>query len=681
MITSCLQIRLLINIAGFRRKALLCGPHFCVSRLTGMCNFAVAMFIKPTKKWRNPEGDSSIMVPYTYYRLCESERDASGRPKQRTVLGLGELLEFPTEKERKELAELLTAMIKDGEYLLCDNQRMYGAALGFYGKWLDEKREAEERQDRLAEEARRRAEEAKEAKVCLKLKSLQPEMSRSVGAEHVCSQTLERLGLKQFLTGCGWPEHKARLAMLQIASRAIFTCSEYKTVKYLRENSALCEVYGMDASKITKDTLYKGALDLYGLHREIEDHLHRRVCDLFDIEDKILLFDLTNTYFEGRMEGSEICQFGLSKEKRHDCKIVGLGAVVNTDGLLCRTEIFEGNRQDVTTLKEVIGSLEDKSDGKRHLIVIDAGFSSADNLAWLRENGYDYITVMRSAGIVYEEDGEVRSVADNKGRAIRLQKVRVQGAKDTVLMVDSDAKALKEASMEAKLSRRYEEGLAKIKAGIEGKGTKKRDKVNQRLGRLAQKYPGFSKHYDIHFEYDGKDVATSMSWHRKSDTEAAPVKMHGKYFLQTSLDESDEENIWQFYNVIRTVEETFKTLKLDLDIRPVYHKTDKGAKAHLHLAILAYWVVSVTKHILRQEGITLRWSELLRIMSAQQRVTITAQQTNGRKLNIRRSTSPEGKLAEIQNALGIPPKPTCSIKFVWPQKLPVSDDPTCKPAT
>ena len=110
MITSCLQIRLLINVAGFRRKALLCGPHFCVSRLTGMCNFAVAMFIKPTKKWRNPEGDSSIMVPYTYYRLCESERDASGRPKQRTVLGLGELLEFPTEKERKELAELLTAM-------------------------------------------------------------------------------------------------------------------------------------------------------------------------------------------------------------------------------------------------------------------------------------------------------------------------------------------------------------------------------------------------------------------------------------------------------------------------------------------------------------------------------------------------------------------------------------------
>ena len=378
------------------------------------------MFIKPTKKWRCPDGDTSIMVPYTYYRLCESERDADGKTRQRTVLGLGELLEFPTEAQRRELAVMLTELIRDGVCRMSCTPGLYDAALGFYGKWLDERREAKGRQDRLAEEARRRAEESKEARVSLKLKTLQPEAARSVGAEHVCSQTLERLGLKGFLMRSGWPEAKARLAMLQIASRAIYTCSEYKTVRHLRENSALCEIYGMDAGRITKDTLYKGALDLYGLHREIEDYLHRRVCDLFNIEDKILFFDLTNTYFEGRMDGSDICRFGRIKEKRDDCKIVGLGAVVGADGLLCRTRIFDGNRQDVTTLEEVIGSLEDKGDGKRH----------------------------------------------------------------------------------------------------------------------------------------------------------------------------------------------------------VYHKTDNGAKAHLHLAILAYWVVSVTKYMLKKKGITMRWSKLLRIMSARQRVSI-----------------------------------------------------------
>lgn len=191
---------------------------------------------------------------------------------------------------------------------------------------------------------------------------------------------------------------------------------------------------------------------------------------MFNLEDKILLFDVTNTYFEGRMDGSEICQFGHCKSRRYDCKIVELRTVVNTDGLLCKTQIFEGNRQDVTTLKEVIGSLEDKSDGERHLIVIDAGFSSEENLSWLQENGDNFITVMRSTWFTYEAKGKMRSVTDNKGQTIRLQKVRVQDMEDTVLLVDSDAKALKESSMEAKLTQRYEEGLCKIKAGIDGKG-------------------------------------------------------------------------------------------------------------------------------------------------------------------------------------------------------------------
>ena len=158
-----------------------------------MCNFAAAMFIKPTKKWRSPEGDSGIMVPYTYYRLCESERGADGRSRQRTVLGLGELTDFPTEAERRELAEMLTELIRDGRCRMSYTPGLYDAALGFYGKWMDEKREAEQRRDELAEKARRMAEEAKEARVSLKLGTLRPEKARSVGAEHVCSQTLERL--------------------------------------------------------------------------------------------------------------------------------------------------------------------------------------------------------------------------------------------------------------------------------------------------------------------------------------------------------------------------------------------------------------------------------------------------------------------------------------------------------
>lgn len=619
------------------------------------------------------------MVPYTYYRLCESYRDADGKVKQRTVLGLGELLDFPTELERKELSDLLTEMINEGTFRLCDKQKLYDAAVGFYGKWLEEKKEAQERADKLAEEARRKAEEAKEIKVSIKLKSLHPEMSRAIGAEHVCLDTVKRLGIREFLESRGWGREKVDTAIVQIIARAIYPYSEYKTVKYLRENSAVCEMFGLNPDKITKDTLYTSAHSLWDVHKEMEDFLHRRVCSMFDIDERILLFDLTNTYFEGRLEDSKLCHRGRSKEKRDDCKIVVLAAVVNKEGLLVRTEIFEGNRQDVSTLEDVIGSLEkDLPEGGKHLIVMDAGFSSTSNLKWLKDNKYDYITVKRSSGAKYMTEGPVKTVADNKGQTIRLQMAKVEGIDDTVLLVDSDAKTAKERSMYELFIGRYETGLAKIKAGIEGKGTKKRDKVNARLGRLDAKFPGVRKNYDISFTYNENDLATSMIWSKNAEVDEMTRRMHGKYLLQTSLDEKDEENIWEFYNVIRTVEETFKTLKSDLDIRPVFHKTDNATKAHLNLAVLAYWVVSTTKYRLKQKGINARWEELLRIMSTQQRVTMVAEQANGHLMKVRRSTTPETKLTEIQSALGITALPVCSIKSVWLREQPPPKDPPSK---
>jgi len=637
------------------------------------------MFIKPSKKWRNPEGDSTIMVPYTYYRLCESYRETDGKVKQRTVLGLGELLEFPTESERNELAAILSEMINEGSCRLCDKPKLYDAAVSFYGKWLDEKREAQERADKLAEEARRKAEEAKELKVSIKLKSLRPEMSRAIGAEHVCLDTVKRLGMREFLESRGWDKEKVDTALVQIIARAIYPYSEYKTVNYLRENSAVCEMFGLNPDKITKDTLYKSAHALWGVHKDMEDFLHRRVCSMFDINERILLFDLTNTYFEGRMEDSKLCRRGRSKEKRDDCKIIVLAAVVNKEGLLVRTEIFEGNRQDVSTLKDVIGSLENGlPEESKHLIVMDAGFSSRNNLQWLRDNGYDFITVMRSTGTKYTAEGPIKMVTDNKEQTIRLQMARVDGIEDTVLLVDSDAKTAKERSMYELFVGRYEAGLANIKAGIEGKGTKKRDRVNARLGRLDARFPGVRKNYDINLTYNDKDVATSMTWSKNEDADDNTRRMHGKYLLQTSLDEKDEVNIWEFYNVIRTVEETFKTLKSDLDIRPVFHKTDDASKAHLNLAVLAYWVVSTTKYRLKQKDIRVRWEELLRIMSTQQRVTMVAEQANGHLLKVRRSTTPESKLAEIQTALGIAAVPVCSIKSVWLRELASEKDPPSK---
>lgn len=135
---------------------------------------------------------------------------------------------------------------------------------------------------------------------------------------------------------------------------------------------------------------------------------------MFEIEEMIFLFDITNMYAEGVYGSSHIFQYSRSKEKRNDLKAVVLAAVVNTKGLLVRTDIFEGNRQDVTTLEEMIDSLERVLNPDKRVFVMDAGFSSKTNLSWLKENNYDYITVMRSSGIHYTPIGEVTDMTDKK---------------------------------------------------------------------------------------------------------------------------------------------------------------------------------------------------------------------------------------------------------------------------
>jgi transposase len=303
---------------------------------------------------------------------------------------------------------------------------------------------------------------------------------------------------------------------------------------------------------------------------------------------------------------------------------------------------------------------------------MDAGISTKENLGYLKGKHYHYITVARSSQTRYEDiASEVKEVRDNKGQIIRLKRVKAVSGNDTLLLVESKGKALKEESMYERSCSLFEEGLTAIASGIGKKGgTKKRDKVNERIGRLKQRLSTVWSHYDISLEYDSKEKVTSIKWSKKPDKQEEAEAKHGKYLLQTDLDESKEENIWEFYNVIRTVEETFRILKTDLDIRPVYHKTDDGTKAHLHLAILAYWVVSCSRYQLKEAGIHHEWSEVLRILSTHKIVSTRMQQADNDWIEIRQCTLPDTAVTTIYAALHISEEPCRRRKFVWHPERP-----------
>jgi hypothetical protein len=247
---------------------------------------------------------------------------------------------------------------------------------------------------------------------------------------------------------------------------------------------------------------------------------------LFDIEDKIYLYDLTNTYFEGKKRHSQLAKYGRSKEKRGDCKIVVLAMVVNPQGFIKYSTLFEGNMQDCTTLKTIVEHLRANTShsAKKGIVVIDAGIATEENQAMLTENGFDYICVSRSKLKDYkiEPDSKTVEVEDKKHQKIQLQKVISDKHNDYFLKIESQAKRKKEQSMNNRFQEGFEKGLKTIAASLEKKGgIKIEEKVYERVGRLKQKYPSISRYYDIVYTVDTDSIKNRKT---KETTEVRKVK-------------------------------------------------------------------------------------------------------------------------------------------------------------
>ncbi|MBA3603989.1 MAG: IS1634 family transposase [Parachlamydiaceae bacterium] len=490
---------------------------------------------------------------------------------------------------------------------------------------------------------------------------------REVGAEWLSLQALQQLKIDAFLRSKGWSDSQINLALTQIISRAVYPASELKTSKWIKENSAVCELTEYPVEKITKDKLYGSALDLYSVKNELEVFLSTKTNELFDLQDKIYLYDLTNTYFEGEKRSSKIAKHGRSKEKRNDAKLVVLAVVVNTEGFIKYSSIYEGNMADCKTLSATIDSLRvaTSSVSKKAVIVMDAGIATEENLKMVKAKGFDYLCVTRTKIKKFDLDNAhpLKTVLDKKDNEISLQKITVGNETDYFLKIKSNTKALKEASMHAQFKQRFEEGLQIIEAGLSKKsGVKKEDKVHQRIGRLKQKYPSIQKHYSIETLVNENKEVTRITW--KINDEPVLKESHGVYFLRTSLDLTEEATVWKIYNTIREIEYTFRVLKTDLDLRPIYHKNDDSTMAHLHLGLLAYWVVNTIRYQLKAKGITIDWQEIVRITNTQKMITTTAQNAEGNTVYQRKCSEPEAKIITLYQALNYKSHPKIKTKFV-----------------
>ena len=243
----------------------------------------------------------------SYCRLVESYRNERDRVCHRTLLNVGFLTGLITVDELNQVRRIICKRyqdIKGGDELFDIHENNPQKVIELADKLWNERIE----KHRIDIGQKQKKEPTIRQRHTVFEESIRHPYVREIGGEWLCHQALEQLKLSNFLSNTGFSEEETRLAITQIIARAIYPASELETARWIRENSALCSVTGYPIEKITKDKLYKSALKLFSEKEKIERFLSIKTNQLFDIEDKIYLYDLTDTCFEGRKKRKSTCQ-------------------------------------------------------------------------------------------------------------------------------------------------------------------------------------------------------------------------------------------------------------------------------------------------------------------------------------------------------------------------------------
>ena len=449
------------------------------------------MFIRQVKKQRSK--DSKIFYQYT---LAQTSR-VEGKVKQRNILYLGSNPLLEDKGNRNIVLAILTSKIFGQPGLFTDTapKALMDLAAFYYQKYQI-KYGVDNHPVTSIPPAPAKAEFHN-----IDLKGLEVHDVKTFGAEHLCKHVLERLQFRECFSSLGMNQDQANKALLSIAARAIFSSSEYKTAQILQPHSELQHCFSIEKA-LTHKQLYAVADTLYSHKEAIDPFLYKRIHTLFDVEDKLVIFDISNTYFETRKPNSNIAKYGRSKEKRNDCPLVVFTGVINAQGFIRHSRIYEGNKADPATLSDMIADLKAHSPAKvKQTIVIDAGIATEDNLERINSQGYTYVCVSRKRLSDYpiETAQEMAShPTDRDKNKVGLAIFNPEGYNDTWMYVHSQAKKDKEAAMGQKLRQYFEQEIREVQKALHTKGgTKKINKVWERMGRVKQKHNHVSGDYHI----------------------------------------------------------------------------------------------------------------------------------------------------------------------------------------
>ena len=430
--------------------------------------------------------------------------------------------------------------------------------------------------------------------VAVKLDGVRLERSRSFGAVWLGWILWRALKLDELcgalLSSTRETVSWAEVIAILVIGRLCEPSSELHVAERWYRTTALEDLLGVAVEDIYDERLYR-ALDRLLPHKEtLEQHLVKRLGELFDLDYDLLLYDVTSTYFEGVADPS-IAQRGYSRDHRPDCVQVNIALVVSREGMPLGYEIFAGNTTDVTTVQQMVEHMEKRFGKVNRVWVMDRGMVSAENIAWLNATGRRYVvgtprTELRRFAKQITDKTDWRQIRED----IEVKICRGPDGRETFLLCRSASRSEKEKAIHERFSKRIEEGLHSLARRIEkSQRPLDRGQLERQVGRFLERNSRASARYSISLTEDKATLAgVTLQWSTRPEWDDWAKLSEGTYILRSNIDDWTDEQLWKTYIQLSEAEAAFRIQKSDLCIRPIWHHKQGRIKAHILICFLAY---------------------------------------------------------------------------------------------
>jgi transposase len=495
--------------------------------------------------------------------------------------------------------------------------------------------------------------------VPVRLKSIRIERSRQFGDVYLALALWRATGLeelcKQLLPAGQERIAWAKMAAVLVAARFCEPSSELHIAEDWYRRTALCDLLQLGDEEVNKDRLYRGLDHLLAHKASLEAHLSKRCGELFAVQNEVLLYDVTSTYFEGQAEANPQAQRGYSRDHRPDCKQVCIALVVTFDGFPLGYEVFAGNTHDSRTLQMIVATMEARHGMLGRVWITDRGMASAANLAWLRQTGRRYIIGAPKSEL--KKFGPALAAADgwrtvHEGVEVKL--TRHPETDETVILCRSADRRSKERAMHDKFSRRIEEALERLAARI-ARSKKRLDPatVNRQIGRILQQNQRAAARFTVTLEPDGCAAGFHLTVAHNVSFDDWATLSEGAYLLRSNITDWSDRQLWKAYIQLTQAEAAFRIQKDQLNVRPIWHQREDRVQAHILVCFLAFVLWKSLEMWQQRAGLGNSPRTVLEELARIQSHDIVLPTATHGQIRLRCVTQPDPAQAALLDRLGI----------------------------